>query len=317
MLKNLSLGLVATLLALLLGECAIRIAVSVLHRHPSVQSDELTGWSGRPKLANVDISGNGGHFVLSTDDSGRREVYDHEVSDTSTHAPSVVFVGDSFVFGVGVSDHQTFAHRLAVARPDRRIVNLGVPGWGSDQEMLSLERFFSTSGVARVSDVVVLVYENDFRDVQRRIDPRLGYKKPLLRANGDSLQRMPFHVSLGARFMDHSMLAWIAETQTAGLRAPKNLDTDAGIDVVVSCVRAMRRIAEAHGARVHVLAHRLLTQQSTVSPTVWEDFLKRTEAIDITDSIRVGNGADPVGYDRAHWSAEGHSRVAQLILRAL
>ena len=117
--------------------------------------------------------------------------------------------------------------------------------------------------------------------------------------------------------MDYSRLVWAVSTKAASLRDAAHLDTDAGAEIVVACLGAMRRLAEAHGARVHIVAHRLLHQRSTVSAPVWRDFLARSGATDMTDAILSGKGPDPVGYDGAHWSREGNRRVAQLILGAL
>jgi len=92
-----------------------------------------------------------------------------------------------------------------------------------------------------------------------------------------------------------------------------------GIEVVISCLRLMRRRAEANRAQFHVLLHHRLTngrQRSSpiLDETTWERFIHETGAIDITNDILAGSGADPIGPDRGHWSVEGHRRVASKIL---
>jgi len=48
--------------------------------------------------------------------------------------------------------------------------------------------------------------------------------------------------------------------------------------------------------------------------TTWERFIEETGAIDLTNDILAGNGADLIGPDHGHWSVEGHGRVASKIL---
>lgn len=52
----------------------------------------------------------------------------------------VVAVGDSFTHGDGVANEQTWAHRLEQLRGDLEVVNLGVPGYGTDQAFLRWRR---------------------------------------------------------------------------------------------------------------------------------------------------------------------------------
>jgi len=58
-------------------------------------------------------------------------------------APTILFVGDSFTFGHGVTYEESFVGRLA-SRPDFpwQVVNLGVQGYGTDQALLLLKRQF-------------------------------------------------------------------------------------------------------------------------------------------------------------------------------
>ena len=83
------------------------------------------------------------------------------------------------------NDTETFAYRLARQLPDRRVVNLGVPGYGTDQELVQLEAYFDSRKTGAISDIVVLVFENAFTDTLRGLDPYLGCTKPV------------FHVVIG------------------------------------------------------------------------------------------------------------------------
>ena len=63
------------------------------------------------------------------------------------------FLGDSFTFGFGVNDHETFVDKLNKKEPGNLYLNFAVPGFSTDQQYILLrERVFDFS-----PDVVVLV----------------------------------------------------------------------------------------------------------------------------------------------------------------
>jgi hypothetical protein len=74
--------------------------------------------------------------------------------------PRVLLLGDSVTFGFEVDDAETFAERLGEAGV--AAVNLAVPGWGTDQELLRLRR----QTIDRRPRLLVLgvCMENDFAD---------------------------------------------------------------------------------------------------------------------------------------------------------
>jgi SGNH hydrolase-like domain, acetyltransferase AlgX len=51
-----------------------------------------------------------------------------------------VFVGDSFTFGLGVNDSETFVHILNGGGETNTYLNCAVPGFSTDQELLLVER---------------------------------------------------------------------------------------------------------------------------------------------------------------------------------
>lgn len=317
MLKNILLALSATLLTLLCAEGAMRVVVAVFHRQPIVVSDAQTGWSGRPNLRDLKVTVAAGSFSSSTDRFGRRIVTSADTGAELPVKPALVIVGDSFAYGLNVSDSDAFAWRMAHNITDRRVINLGVVGWGTDQELIDLESFFRSRGSQHVQDIVVLVYENDLRDVQRRLEPFLGYHKPRFQLKNGVIDRGDFHRSFFERLMDHSRLAWAIRIKTTTLEETSKIQSDPGEEMVLACLNSIQRLGEAQGARVHIFAHRRAHRQSLVSPAVWRDFLARSGAVDITDAILAGTGPEPVGYDGGHWSAEGHRRAADAILASL
>lgn len=56
--------------------------------------------------------------------------------------PSVLFIGDSFTFGHGLSYEDSFVGKFASHKEiPYQVVNLGVQGYGSDQSLLALKRY--------------------------------------------------------------------------------------------------------------------------------------------------------------------------------
>jgi hypothetical protein len=107
----------------------------------------------------------------------------------------IVMLGDSITFGYGVRDGETFSAVLEEADPRLEVVNLGVQGYGTDQELLKLER----EGLAYAPDVVVLnvCLANDLLDNAAAKSIYDGvYPKPFFRLEDGRLVRVADHVAL-------------------------------------------------------------------------------------------------------------------------
>src|SRR5664279_2417971 len=89
--------------------------------------------------------------------------------------PTMLFIGDSFVWGVDAEANERFTDLLRSRISNTAIVNAGVSGYGTDQEYLLLQRIWPTFQPA----VVVLIFctANDRLDngTNVRYD---GYQKP-------------------------------------------------------------------------------------------------------------------------------------------
>lgn len=306
--------LVGSVLTLLAGELFVRVLVIIMNRPPIVVSDACAGWAGRANLSNTTVVYRGGKFVISTDREGHRRCYpmDHTAP---ANAPTIFLLGDSYAFGVGVNDDETVAWFLARRTP-HNVVNLGVLGYGTDQELLKLEELFERRPDATVRHVVVLVFDNDFVDVQHAYDPFLGRHKPHFRVANQELVRTDYQRGALDRLMDVSRLVWLVNSKCSMIFARPNPPAEAGRDLVVACLQAMRRVAEARGAQLHILAHHRLRGPLPFSPSLWNDFLQRAGATDITERLRTTAGPDPIGPDGGHWSAAGNALAAQIVFEA-
>ena len=298
---------VATLSALVLAEIGARAASSFLHRPSVFVRDPYTGWRARANLEKVLVEANGGRFRLSTDGDGHRLSYprNHPIGDS---APVVLLLGDSFVQGLTVEDEETFVWLLAREFENYRFVNMGVAGYGTDQELVQLERYMESHPSTVVGDVVVVVFENDFEDVQRSEDPYLGRTKPVYHLDQNGLFRGRYQLSWTDHLMDTSRLGWLIQSKWALISSPRGPPAASGIPLVRACLEAMRTVAETRSARLHIFGarHALEPKMDQVS---WNKFIRLSEAVD-TDRIR---GANVVSYDGGHWNAEGHRQLAALI----
>ncbi len=152
---------------------------SVLWRY-----DPLTGWSHIP--------GTTGRVDLGGPDAGRVRINSLGFRGREVKArkePGVVRVlalGDSFVFGIGVDEEHAFTTRLESRLRDltglpHEVVNMGVPGFSTDQEYLQ----FRERGLALAPDVVLLVVcDNDFEGNAQSF-MYLRYYKPYFTIAGD------------------------------------------------------------------------------------------------------------------------------------
>jgi hypothetical protein len=120
----------------------------------------IYGWAGRPRAV---APMGGGRVTLNAQGFRGKDLSPPKGASRTR----VVLLGDSIAFGYGVSDEETFAHRLEVEDNGLEVLNLGVEGYGPGQELLLLQR----TGLGANPDVVVLAVclRNDFVDAMLRV----------------------------------------------------------------------------------------------------------------------------------------------------
>ncbi|HEX5854121.1 MAG TPA: hypothetical protein VFZ57_00760, partial [Thermoanaerobaculia bacterium] len=127
---------------------------------------------------------------LTTNALGFRDVAHGEKAAGVTR---VAVLGDSFVFGSGVKQDETLTRRLAaLLGPSFEVINLGVPGYGTDQELLTLSRF----GPRLSPDIVLAGFF--WNDVMENASSEMyGMQKPRFVLAGDSLSLVPSGAARG------------------------------------------------------------------------------------------------------------------------
>ena len=215
--------------------------------------------------------------------------------------PRIAFVGDSFVWGYDVDEGERFTERLQATLPDLEVLNLGISGFGTDQEFLLLEKVFD----ALRPDLVVLVFcaENDRNDNSSSY--RYGYFKPYFEVDGRRLKLKGIPVPMSLRYYQHewptlfglidrsSFLTKL--TDVAGARflpAPLHVP-----DPTFAIIRQMKALSDAHQVR-------LVCGITAPRPDLDAGFQQaQVPCVDLSTDLRYpGEGH--------HWTPEGHAWVS-------
>jgi hypothetical protein len=162
--------IICVLLSLLVAFAVAEVAV----RHFSPQEVGPVRFACLPELGDIPVPGQQGErrlpgvfaFRYSNNSlgwRGRREYREKKPADYR-----VLFLGDSFTYGLGVNDDQTFAAQvekdLLAGRLSVEVLNAGAPGKGTDYAL----KCFQTVGRKFHPDLTVLgFFCNDFQDNAR------------------------------------------------------------------------------------------------------------------------------------------------------
>ena len=135
--------------------------------------DPHVGWRMKPGIRTDD---------LVTNSAGMRATREFEAGRRADLG-RLLLLGDSFTFGHGVKNDETFAHFLETERLEGwEVVNLAVQAYGTDQQILTYEKF----GRPYEADVVVLgFYVGDY---DRNTQSFIGYAKPVFVPDGEDLR---------------------------------------------------------------------------------------------------------------------------------
>lgn len=236
----------------------------------------------------------------------------------------VVFLGDSYVWGFGVPDEDVFTTRLARRFPDMEIVNLGVSGYGTDQELLLYREEARRYAADRV---VVVVAVNDLASILERTESVI-YGKPVfvldergaLRLENFPVRPTPWLKRAIVRTAWHSYVLtqahrWYADRRAAaleGLQAAPEAPFPRS-----QSERLLVRLLEEFDRAVTADRSRLLVV--LVDGFGWQadaiaQYLDHL-GIDTVTLDRYVTADDPTLHlpDGFHWNAAGHAIVADAL----
>src|SRR5262245_38458259 len=135
-------------------------------------------WSGQHRHHDFDVR-------YTTNDRGLRGPWP-EAGESSNAANRYVFVGDSFTFGLGVNDNDTFVQLLNRDGAGALYLNAGMAGYSTDQEYLFLKEELPSWHAGKVFMVVYLV--NDLLDNTLRYPLQAVMAKPLFTLESGELK---------------------------------------------------------------------------------------------------------------------------------
>ena len=187
-LQILLLGLCATCVGVLLGEFIIRVAfpsfTNVLKLHKFQESergkftryDRLLGWDGLENAADAFEWLDTRHHVRQNRFGYRGSEYEFQRTDKRR----ILVLGDSFTWGFGVEDRDIFTSIIEEKLDySVEIVNMGVSGYGNDQQYL----LWREKGHQREPDDIVVMVSL-FTDLWDNIyHEKHGYPKPVYRTD--------------------------------------------------------------------------------------------------------------------------------------
>jgi hypothetical protein len=167
--------LIGVFLGVLFLEGAARIYLSMKEVDPAVpgqigQFDEILGWSLKPLSYGVSRR-TGYEIEYRINSKGLRD------DETGYEKPEgtfrIVLLGDSRTFGFGVTIEKHFSTLLEGYFKNVEVINMGVGGFGVDQELLSLR-----SEGFRYAPDLVLAYVAHYGAHRHMHTERFGKKKP-------------------------------------------------------------------------------------------------------------------------------------------
>jgi hypothetical protein len=221
--------------------------------------------------------------------------------------PTIMFLGDSFVWGLDAEAGERFSELLKPKFPNYRILAAGVSGYGTDQEYLLLLRLWPQIKPA----VVVLVFcsDNDRLDNSSNIRYE-GYQKPyfIIGADGQPVVKgQPVPLSRQQYFNDvwlvrNLWLARLAVSVYLKVMHPVLFVPDP-TEKLVGLIRAF---VEGNGAKFLVAIQRRD-----------EALARHLERSGIAFVSLDGAAAYPGGSSGGHWTPQGQAFVAERVAKLL
>ena len=221
--------------------------------------------------------------------------------------PTVMFLGDSFVWGLDAEADERFTDLLRSRILGYKVLAAGISGYGTDQEFLLLKRLWSKVRPA----VVVLIFctQNDRQDNSTNIRYE-GYQKPYFATAPDGslvlenqpVPKSPLQYIKEDWLVRNLWLARLVATSYVKVRYPLRYVPDP----TERLVSKIGDFVEANGAK-------FLVGLQYDDP----DLVSHLQANRIPFVTFDGAAFYPGASAGGHWTPEGHQLVAERVLRLL
>jgi len=101
-----------------------------------------------------------GYYLCNSEETNAFGLRGTEIGDKNKKR--ILLIGDSVVWGMGVSANETFAYQLQCMLPKYQVINAGIGGWNTQNEYLWLKY----EGIALKPDIVILyITANDVENI--------------------------------------------------------------------------------------------------------------------------------------------------------
>ena len=178
------------------------------------QYDSQIGWIGRPNASGTFRTSDFSTWVQLNSKGLRANEIPYERSHKERR---ILVLGDSFVWGFGVNAEDRFTEALQNNLRDTTVINAGVSGYGTDQELL----LFSSEGRKYSADTVIVTVHlrSDVKNNHSSI--QYGSQKPVAWSNNNDLTFKNIPVAMSSwgqatvkAFQKHSaFLGWLCGRQ--------------------------------------------------------------------------------------------------------
>jgi GDSL-like Lipase/Acylhydrolase family len=301
-------GLVSQLLVVIVTLAAVELVLRVLDlrflrdgARPGYafvyRYDADLGWAPVPN-AHAEFTGSR-TVSVQNNSIGLRDI-EHDRGGSAR----ILFIGDSFTWGFDVETKDRFTELLRSRMPQADIVNAGVPGYGTDQEYLLLEKIWD----AVKPDVVVLMYcsDNDRSDNSQNIRYD-GYYKPYLVQTPEGrwdFRGRPVPKSRRVYFVDNWLVRnlWLARVAVSAY-VEVSVPRITVPDPTERLVAMMRDFAAARGAKF-LVGVQSREHDPSIGPFLDAQNIPNT-------SFDGAESFDDFGY---HWTPKGQAFVADALL---
>ncbi|MDQ2693572.1 MAG: SGNH/GDSL hydrolase family protein [Chloroflexota bacterium] len=332
---NLSLVIISTLFTIFLSEIALRIMdIDPMYVSPERDRfwkyDPQLGWAHEPEQEGIFETPQFRTVVRINEKGLRDRPHSYERQNDNKR---VLVLGDSFAWGYGVEETERFSQKLEEAM-DVEVINAGVSGYSTDQELL----WYQSEGSKYETDLVILVFTgNDVGDNHRQLVSTIYYKPRFVIEDGQLIptgvpvpetslhgkviyalsQRSALAYFLVQRYFD---LISLYSKSRASSEHEKLPASNAKVDeepfrLTIALIDEMKNIAESQGARFMIVT----TDRWWNHPSeeTYEDLVStmQTEGYLVLDVESMPGFASEAMLipDDGHWNREGHEFVADRI----
>lgn len=160
-LSNIGAMLLSTFIMLIVCELIVRFFVPQQLAPVKFMYDKDIGLIHIPHLKGCEYRPNNYNIKFTNGDDGFRITHKGEMPDFVNK--KIMFIGDSFTYGKGVNDNETFAYRLqeTLLKDSVQIINAGVEGRGTDHGLRTYQHY---KDKYQPNTVIHFAHYNDLAD---------------------------------------------------------------------------------------------------------------------------------------------------------